>query len=185
MTANQIKTGAMLMGLAIAGLFAVKVYGRMTAMKDSLQSAGSLMADAVTSAPDRITQAVTDTVNEVKSSLGLSTNDWTMPADYNAKELSFGQWSANTVATINALNKTRGINRQWKNAGDFVGWKVFSDGTIISPDGYYFSSKTNVAAGAFSDFNAAGDLAVNVNQVYSPFGQDFDQTRYQWQLAQE
>lgn len=174
MTANQIKTGAMLVGLAIAGLFAVKVYGRMTAMKNSLSSAGAMMTDAVTGAPDRIAQAVTDTVNEVKSSLGISTNDWTMPAEYNAKEVSFSQWSANTVATINALNKTRGINREWKNAGDFSGWKVFSDGTIISPDGYYFTSK-----------NAASDLAVNVSQVYSPFGQDFDQTRYQWQLAQE
>lgn len=174
MTANQIKTGTLLAGLAIAGFFAVKVYSRVAAAKNSLSNAGAIMADAVTGAPDRIAQAVTDTVNEVKSSLGISTNDWTMPAEYNAKEVSFSQWSANTVATINALNKTRGIKRQWSNAGDFSGWKVFSDGTMISPDGFYFQSN-----------NAAGDLAVNVNQVYSPFGQDFDQTRYQWQLAQE
>ena len=174
MTANQIKTGALLAGLAIAGFFAVKVYSRVAAAKNSLSNAGAMMADAVTSIPDQISAAVTDTVNEVKSSLGLSTNDWTMPDTYGAKELPFGQWSANTVASINALNQTRGIKRQWSNAGDFSGWKVFSDGTMISPDGFYFQSN-----------NAAGDLAVNVNQVYSPFGQDFDQTRYQWQLAQE
>lgn len=174
MTAGQIKTGAMLAGLAIAGFFAVKVYSRVAAAKNSLSNAGAMMANAVTSIPDQISAAVTDTVNEVKSSLGLSTNDWTMPDGYGAKELPFGQWSANTVASINALNQTRGINRQWKYAGDFTGWKAYSDGTIISPDGFYFRSN-----------NAAGDLAINVDQVFRPNGQDFDQTRYQWQLAQE
>lgn len=185
MNTNQIKAAGML-ALVAGGVFiAFKVYSNMKAIAAGVTSAAGQAA----SVPKMVAQALTETVQTgaeaVKSALGMDTSSYTMPAEYNTVELPFSRWSANTIATINALNKTRGINRTWSKAGDFVGWKVYSDGTITSPDGYYFSSKTNISSAGTSDFTADGNLSVNTIQVFSPFGQDFDQTRYQWQTAQE
>lgn len=182
MTSDQLKTGLMLAAIALGGLVAVRVYNRASVLGSTVAKAGDIVSNVPAMVSQAVSDTVTDTINTVKSSLGMEVdNGWTMPADYGARELPFSQWSSNAQATINALNKTRGIKREWKYAGDFTGWKVFSDGTMISPDGFYFSSRTNVLASQSPDFAQDGNLLVNVDQVFAPLGKDFDQTRYQWQ----
>lgn len=195
-SSDNVKS-VLLAGLGVAVVFTVwKIYNKAGQMKtDIVTAAGQIekdlvqgitnMGNTVGNLADRVKANITGAVDTVASSVGIDTSGYQMPSQYGATELPFSKWSANTLATINALNRTRGISRTWKNAGDFVGWHVYSDGTIISPDGYYFSSKTNIAAAGSNDFTTDGNLAVNVDQVFSPFGTDFDQTRYQWQTAQE
>ena len=175
-----------LLALVAGGLFvAFKVYSNMKTIAAGVSGAAGQVASVPTMVAKALTETVQTGAEAVKSALGMDTSNYTMPAEYNTVELPFSRWSANTVATINALNRTRGITRTWSNPGDFVGWKVYSDGTITSPDGYYFSSKTNIASSGSNDFSTDGNLSVNVLEVFSPFGKDFDQTRYQWQTAQE
>lgn len=181
MTGNQVKNVALLIGVAVAGFVAVNVYNRFSRM---VQSGGDMataiknaIAEQASAIPAAVGNSVTESVNAVKSSLGLSTSNADFVQSYTVKELPFSRWSQSAIDGINAANRLRGITRTWKYAGDFAGWKVYSDGTCISPDGYYLR-----------DLLAAGEAIPNTDSTYqiqmipnSFSGLTFDQTRYQWQ----
>ncbi|HLO62904.1 MAG TPA: hypothetical protein VK165_08055 [Azonexus sp.] len=138
------------------------------------------MGNTVGNLADKVKEGITGGVDSVASSLGIDTSGYQMPAGYGATLLPFSRWPQSAIDGINAANRLRGIKRTWKFEGDFAGWKVYSDGTIISPDGYYLR-----------DLIAAGDVSsTQANFAFSEIpdsfsGLTFDQTKYQWQTAQE
>jgi hypothetical protein len=134
---------------------------------------------------DAATTTLSDAIDNGKRALGQdvpvtsATNSEFKPSAY-VTELPFSRWPQSAIDGINALNRTRGISRTWKYAGDFAGWHVYSNGTVISPDGYYL--RDLIAAGDVSSSSAS----FAINEIPNSFtGLTFDQTRYQWQEAQD
>ncbi|WP_295002955.1 hypothetical protein [uncultured Dechloromonas sp.] len=190
MTSDNVKA-ILLAGFGIAVVATVwKLYHKAGQMgTDLVTAAGQIEKDLVqgiTSMGNTVgamADQVKAGINSTTDALGLTNstdNGYQMPAGYGATLLPFKRWPQSAIDGINAANRLRGIKRTWKFEGDFAGWKVYSDGTIISPDGYYLR-----------DLIAAGDVsATQANFAFSEIpdnfsGLTFDQTRYQWQTAQE
>lgn len=137
----------LLAGFGVAVVFTVwKLYNKAGQMgTDLVTAAGQIEKDLVQGITnlgntvggmaDKVREGITGGVDSVASSLGIDTSGYTMPAGYGATLLPFSRWPQSAIDGINAANRLRGIKRTWKFAGDFAGWKVYSDGTIISPDG--------------------------------------------------
>jgi hypothetical protein len=141
------------------GYFVFAAFARLRTAGATITNLPEAIAAEVSGAGQAVNDAIQGTVNDVKSSLGIPTNpDYVAPA--YVKELSVSNWSASTKAMIRDLKRARGIKVQNVPA-DFIGWKVFSNGTIISPAGEYLMEKEPSAsdAWAFSPvwFNGATD----------------------------
>lgn len=141
------------------GYFVFAAFARLRNAGASVAALPQALAAEVAGAGQAVTDAIQGTVNDVKSSLGIPTNpDYVAPA--YVKELSLANWSASTRAMIRDLKRARGIKVQNVDA-DFIGWKVFSNGTIISPAGEYLLEKETSTADAWAFtpvwFNGATD----------------------------
>lgn len=157
-----------------AGYFIFSAFTRIRAAGASLAAIPDAIASELSGAGQAVSQAIQGTVDDIKSSVGISTNpDYVAPA--YVKELTIANWPASTKAMIRDLKRARGIKVQNVDA-DFIGWKVFSNGTIISPAGEYLLEQTpdNDNTWAFTPvwFNGATDW--NLAGV-----------KEQWQLAKE
>lgn len=191
MTSDNVKSLAIVL---VVGTGAYLVYRAFSSAAQGAASAADSVKAVITgltnqvnslknsasSVIDSATTTLSDAIDNGKRALGQdvpvssATNSEFTPTAY-VTELPFSRWPQSAIDGINYLNKTRGINRTWKYAGDFAGWHVYSNGTVISPDGYYLR-----------DLIAAGDVANNggfaINEIPNSFtGLTFDQTRYQWQ----
>lgn len=156
------------------GYFVFAAIAKIRTAGRTLADLPAAMGAEVTGAGQAVAAVIQGTVDDVKSSLGIPTNpDYVAPA--YVKELSIANWSASTKSIIRDLKRARGIKVQNVDA-DFIGWKVYSNGTIISPAGEYLLEKDTGSADtwAFTPvwFNGATDW--NVVGV-----------KEQWQLAQE
>lgn len=141
------------------GYFVFAAFARLRSAGKSVAALPEAIAAEVSGAGQAVTQAIQGTVDDVKSTLGIPTNpDYVAPA--YVKELSLANWSASTKSIIRDLKRARGIKVQ-NNDADFIGWKVFSNGTIISPAGEYLLEKDTGSADtwAFTPvwFNGATD----------------------------
>lgn len=118
-----------------AGYFIFAAIAKIRTAGRTLADLPAAMGAEVSGAGQAVAAVIQGTVDDVKSSLGIPTNpDYVAPA--YVKELSLANWSASTRAMIRDLKRARGIKVQNVDA-DFIGWKVFSNGTIISPAGEY------------------------------------------------
>lgn len=165
----------------IGGALAI-AYGVYSLQKRAEKFGGSLWNAAESAAHDAdvaVSQGIRTVRNAIADSTGIISRDNSSDTnpDYVAPEyvveLPFSKWPQSIKDNINILNRTRGITRVWKYEGDFSGWKVFSNGTVISPEGYYASDNS---------FNEANQYDEGIMVIPDSFtGKTFDQTRYQWQ----
>lgn len=181
----------LLAGFGVAVVYTVwKLYSKAGQMgTDLVTAAGQIEKDLVQGISNmgntvgNLAASVKNGISSTTDALGLTNStasDYQMPAGYGATLLPFKRWPQSAIDGINAANQLRGIKRAWKFEGDFAGWKVYSDGTIISPDGYYL--RDLIAAGEVSS-SQANFAFTEIPDNFS--GLTFDQTRYQWQTAQE
>ena len=178
-TSDQAKTGAIILGVAVVGYFVFTAYDKMQKTGNAIADLKKAMAEAATGAGQTISSGVKTVRNTIADSTGLisrdnssDTNQDYVAPDY-VTEVPFSKWPQSVKDNINMLNQTRGITRVWKYEGDFVGWKYYSNGTLISPDGYYASDNA---------VNTANEYDSGVMVIPDSFsGLTFDATKYQWQ----
>lgn len=195
MTSDNVKSLAIVL---VVGAGAFMVYRAYANVAQGTAAASQSVKDVITGLTNQVnalknsagqvidsaTTSISDAIDAGKRALGQdvpvssATNSEFKPTAY-VTELPFSRWPQSAIDGINALNRTRGITRTWKYAGDFAGWKVYSNGTVISPDGFYL--RDLLAAGDMT--GAAGAFAMT--EIPNSFtGLTFDQTKYQWQEQQ-
>lgn len=174
MNTRTVKLAVIAAVTLTGGYFVFAAIAKIRTAGRTLADLPAAMGAEVSGAGQAVAAVIQGTVDDVKSSLGIPTNpDYVAPA--YVKELSIANWSASTKAMIRDLKRARGIKVQNVDA-DFIGWKVYSNGTIISPAGEYLLEQgaDNDNTWAFTPvwFNGATDW--NVAGV-----------KEQWQLPQE
>lgn len=174
MNARTLKLAVIAAVTLTGGYFIFSAINRIRSAGRTLADLPAAMGAEVSGAGQAVAAVIQGTVDDVKTSLGIPTNpDYVAPA--YVKELSIANWPISTKAMIRDLKRSRGIKVQNVPA-DFIGWKVYSNGTIISPAGEYLLAKDTGSDNtwAFSPvwFNGASDW--NITGV-----------KEQWQLAQE
>ena len=141
-------------------------------------------AAAVASIPEMAKEVASAAWTDIKGAVSnlAGSMDSTPFGPIGPSSVPFSQWSANVKAQINALNKMRGINREWTSQGDFSGWKVFSNGSIISPDGFVFQSRNPVTNDFSTVFNPDGTPSIDMVEIGNGTGNPWESGRYQWQI---
>lgn len=135
MNTRTVKLAVIAAVTLTGGYLIFAAFARLRSVGASVAALPQAIAEEAKKAGNTIAETVQGKVDDVKSSLGIPTNpDYVAPA--YVKELSIANWSASTKAMIRDLKRARGIKVQNVDA-DFIGWKVFSNGTIISPAGEY------------------------------------------------
>lgn len=117
--------------------------------------------------PDYMAMQVNRSAQSVKQTLGMPS---TVASGSNAqfsgptytKQLSIAEWDASTKTFIKSLMKATGTYKSGFLGADYTGWQVFSDGTIIGPDGTYYQMDYSSPA-----MDTADGFAVNL--IWSPF----------------
>lgn len=84
----------------------------------------------------------------------------------NPKALGSTQWDDSTRNMIAQLNQAKG-----RKPGDYSGWQVFTDGTVITPAGDYLKMDYSSPALESADGWAA-------SAIWSPAGQDLLTAKY-------
>lgn len=195
MNSDTVKSAAIVMVVGTGLFFAWKTYAAISAgARNTTDAMKSVINDLTNklntisgnlgSTYDSAVSTVSDVIDNGKRALGQdvpvtsATNSEFKPTAY-VTELPFSRWPQSAIDGINALNRTRGVTRTWRYEGDFSGWHVYSNGVVISPDGYYLR-----------DLLAAGDVSSStatfaMTEIPNSFtGLTFDQTKYQWQEQQ-
>jgi hypothetical protein len=194
-TSDNVKSALYISGAIVGALVLWRAYRLAEAagngvagipgqIKQALKDAGNVVVTSVQESVASMDQPVRAAINTVKSVVtnGVrsdSNPDFVAP-DY-VTELPFKKWPRSALNAINAANKLRGINRTWVFEGDFAGWKVYSNGTIISPDGYYL--KDQIVMNQYgSDYSNPAEDAFAVTMINNPFsGLSFETSKYPWQ----
>lgn len=187
-SSDNVKTAVLLLGISVVGYIAYKAYATGKAAGDAVTTA----LDDLGTAISNIGQSAKDTVKKITDGVSnaatdLQTNkggpliqpgkavDFPVGQTYQGiTELPFRLWDESTKNFIVSVSATRGIGKSRFGGFDYSKWRVFSDGTIISPAGEYFQMDyTSTAMDSATGFAAKeiwynGKSAWDVSQVVYP-----------------
>lgn len=107
-----------------------------------------IAAESMARVYDNTVGAAVDGVGSVVREVAISSGAYT-PPDY-VNEIPVSQWDSGIRAWVRALKSARKIKVQNVDA-DFIGWKFYSNGTLISPAGEYFTRDYASAANETAD----------------------------------
>jgi hypothetical protein len=152
-TANQIGNNISGAGAAVDQM----MENAMANLRKNIAEVGNSIANSIPSA--------NDVTRSIRESMGLSNPNPDFVAPDYVTLLPLAQWSDSVKAFIRDSLRVRKLKVS-NTATDFVGWKVYSDGTVISPYGEYFSmtatgpglytaSERYSSSGTFPSFDTA------------------------------
>jgi hypothetical protein len=167
-SSDNVKAALLIAAGIFGGYIVYKVYRTGKSVQETFSNTVNEIGTAGRNVVNSVGEIGSQISTGIKEAVGFS--DYVKPAEYNVVEIPFSKWTPHQKATVDMLLQVRGL-KPGKYAGDYVGWHVYSDGTIISPDKYYFTDQ------------GAGENTT-VKEIYSPTGNmDYDTTKFQWQAA--
>lgn len=173
MTSDNVKAGLLLIGGGVVLYIGWKVYRTGANIQNAISSSMADISNAMKSAATSASTAAGEVVTGIQQT--ITGNGYQMPAEYNVRQLSFSQWPVTVLSFIKETDKGRGV-KNLTYPGDFAGWKVFSDGTVISPLGEYY--QVNLGNPGSIDYTAK-EIFFNGLTDWNPFN-----FKYQWQTNQ-
>lgn len=117
--------------------------------------------------------SVTDSVGSVVREVAIGSGAYT-PPEY-VKEIPSRQWDSAIRAWVRALKIARKV-KVMNVEGDFIGWKYYSNGTLISPAGEYFMRDFVSPANETADGAAFAQVWYEGSPIW-----DVGQVLEQWQ----
>lgn len=114
---------------------------------NALADVGALIKEQAGIAADSARQVYQDTVGAAVDSVAAAGREVAIgtglytPPDY-VTEVPLSQWDSSLKDWVRGIKRLRKISVQGNNA-DFIGWKYYSNGTLISPAGEYFLRNAN------------------------------------------
>lgn len=139
MTSDNVKAigySLLLVGLAVG---AYQIYRRAAAasqavsgLVDGASTSISNAASQVAAAPAAAVQSVVDKVSSFFNGSAAETGDSRF-----VDLVNFSQWPASVKQAIDLIKRHRN-EKTSSNSNDYLGWKVYRDGTFTSPSGEYY-----------------------------------------------
>lgn len=129
------------------------------AIEQQLVAGIGAMSQAMGAAADQVRAGI----DKAGSLFDFSSREYSYPTP---KALGSTQWDDSTRTMIADLNRAKG-----RKPGDYSGWQVFTDGTVITPAGDYL--KMDYASPALE--SPTGWAAAS---IWSPAGQDLLTAKY-------
>lgn len=128
-------------------------------MGDALKDVGALVKEQAAIAAESARQVyqntvgvAVDSVSSAAREVAIGTGLYT-PPDY-VNEIPLSQWDGGLRAWVRSIKTLRKIKVQNVDA-DFIGWKYYSNGTLISPAGEYFLRNTEAVPESLASTTAA------------------------------
>lgn len=190
-TSESIKLVALGLVMMAGGLVAYRAYKLAEAagqglanipgqMGQALVDVGALVKEQAAIAAESLARvygdtvgAAVDTVGGVVREVAIGSGAYT-PPEY-VKEIPLAQWDSGIRAWVRAIKTARKIKVQNVDA-DFIGWKFYSNGTLISPAGEYFTRDYASAANETADGAAFAPVWFQGAPVW-----DVEKVLEQWQ----
>jgi len=137
----------------------------------------ALAAQSAKQVYDSTVGAAVDTVSNAAREAAIGSGAYT-PPEY-IREVPVSQWDGALKSWVRSIKKLRNIKVQNVD-GDFIGWKYFTDGTLISPAGEYFQrNDKKVPVDQRGDTTAFSEVFYNGENIW-----DVSKVLEQWQQAQ-
>ena len=135
-SSDKVKTVILIVGASLAVYFGVKVYQKIALQKDGVDKATKNAQDILTGIFNDAKTSINNGIGSIRTAVGMPVNDYKMGSEYGARPLNFSVWPASSKRAVDLIKTKRG-ERISNNSNDYLGWQVFSDGTIISPSNEY------------------------------------------------
>lgn len=135
---DNVKTALLIGGVFAVGIFAFKIYSTMKTTGETFDA----VTDKIANSADAFIDNAVSTTKQIFSNVAATvTGDYSAPG-FEAPDfvglVPYSKWDASTKNFVLSLQKLRGRGKGGMNEAEASGYKVYTNGTIITPLGEYF-----------------------------------------------